>query len=186
MADLNEERMALISVLAEHSPNSRIGRTQVMKFLYFLQVLRDVPLGYRFTLYSYGPFDSDVLADLANSEALGVVDSTVIQFSGGYRYEICPGGNAGWLRERTVQFLKQCRRDVDWVMKNFGTLKSGQLELLSTIVYVDREAADSGEDLSLHDIAEIVQEIKPHFAIGKIMEFAVTLHDEGLLQAAVR
>jgi len=184
MTDLSDERMALISILAEHSPANRIGRTQVMKFLYFLQVLRDVPLGYRFTLYSYGPFDSDVLADLANAEGLGVVDSTVIQFSGGYGYEIRPGRNADWLRERAARFLQRYRPDVDWVMEKFGSLKSGHLELVSTIVYVDREAADNGEELSLDEIAEIVHEIKPHFSHDEIMNFARWLNGQDLLEAA--
>lgn len=184
MTALNDERMALISVLAEHSPENRLGRTQVMKFLYFLQVLRDVPLGYRFTLYSYGPFDSDVLADLANAEALKVVDSRVIQFSGGYGYEIRPGRNAEWLQSRAARFLERYEPDVAWVMAKFGKLNSGQLELVSTIIYVDQEAAGDGEELSLDEIAEIVEEIKPHFSHDEIMKFAAWLDDDGLLQAA--
>ncbi|HXQ26483.1 MAG TPA: hypothetical protein VN822_08775 [Candidatus Acidoferrales bacterium] len=107
MTDLHEERMALISILAERSPKGSVGRTGVMKFLYFLQTLRDVPLEYRFTLYSYGPFDAEVLSDLANAEALEVVNSTIIQFSGGYGYEIRPGRNAKWLQERSAEFLSQ-------------------------------------------------------------------------------
>jgi len=184
MTELHEERMALISVLAAESPLGSVGRTAVMKFLYFLQVLRDVPLDYRFSLYSYGPFDSDVLADLANAEALGVVDSRVIQFSGGYGYEIRPGRNADWLQDRAARFLGHHRPDVEWVMDKFGTLKSGQLELVSTIVYVDREAADNREELSLDEIAEIVHEIKPHFSHDEIMKFADWLDDEDLLEAA--
>lgn len=184
MAELSEERVALIHVLAGRSPQGHIGRTAVVKFLYFLQALRNVPLGYRFTLYSYGPFDSDVLADLANAEALGLVESTVVQFPGGYGYEIKPGRNTEWLQKRSAKFLKQYERDVDWVIREFGTLTSGQLELVSTIVYVDQEAASNKEELSLDEIAELVKEIKPHFSTGQIMEFAVQLRDEGLLAAA--
>lgn len=184
MTELHEERMALISVLAGRSPLGHVGRTGVMKLLYFLQVLRDVPLGYRFSLYSYGPFDSDVLADLANAEALGAVESNVVQFSGGYGYEIRQGRNAEWLQNRASQFLEQYRPDVDWVMERFGTLKSGQLELVSTIVYVDQEAAGNDEELSLDETAEIVHEIKPHFSKDEIVKFAVWLRDDGLLRAA--
>jgi hypothetical protein len=184
MADLNEERMALISVLTEHSPQGHIGRTAVMKLLYFLQTLRDVPLGYRFSLYSYGPFDSDVLADLSNAESLGVVNSEVIQFPGGYGYEIRPGRNAEWLRARSAKFLRQYESEVDWVIDKFGMLNSGQLELVSTIIYVYREATLENGEPSLGEIAETVKEIKPHFSIDQIMEFAVQLRDDGLLEAA--
>jgi uncharacterized protein len=181
---LREQRMALISVLAEQSPKGTIGRTGVMKLLYFLQVLRDVPLDYRFTLYSYGPFDSDVLSDLADSEALGVVATTIRQFSGGYGYEITPGPNANWLQDRAVAFLRQHEKDIEWVVGNFGGLNSGQLELVSTIVYVDREAAENDQRPSLDDISEIVHEIKPHFSMDKIMEFAVWLSNSQLIRAA--
>jgi uncharacterized protein len=178
---LREQRMALISVLAEHSPKGSIGRTGVMKLLYFLQVLRNVPLDYRFTLYSYGPFDSEVLSDLANSEALEVVSTTIIQFSGGYGYEIKPGRNARMLQDREAIFLNEHQQDIDWVIGEFGGLNSGQLELVSTIVYVDQEASEHEQELSLGAIAELVHEIKPHFSKEKIMEFAVSLHDSQLI-----
>lgn len=181
---LREQRMALISVLAEQSPKGAIGRTGVMKLLYFLQVLRDVPLGYRFTLYSYGPFDSDVLSDLADSEALRAVKATINQFSGGYGYQITPGPNANWLQERAVEFLGEHGEDIEWVMANFGNLNSGQLELVSTIVYVDQEAAENNQGLSLDEIGEIVHEIKPHFSQDKIMEFATWLSNSQLIRAA--
>lgn len=184
MAELNEERIALIPTLAGRSPQGHIGRTAVVKFLYFLQALRDVPLGYRFTLHSYGPFDSDVLADLATAEALGLVESTVVQFPGGYGYEIRPGRHTEWLQKRSAQFLKRYEPEVNWVIQEFGKLGSGDLELVSTIVYVDQEAASNDEELSLEKIAEIVKGIKPHFSSDKIMEFAVWLEGKDLLGAA--
>lgn len=146
MTDLHEERMALISVLAKHSPRRYIGRTAVMKFLYFLQTLRDVSLGYRFSLYSYGPFDSDVLADLATAESLEAVDSRVVEYHGGYSYQITPGSNAEWLQDRTREFLDRCEPDVDWVIRNFGSFSSAELELVSTIIYVDREISECDEE----------------------------------------
>jgi hypothetical protein len=54
-----------------------------MKFCYFLQTVRQVPLGYRFTLYSYGPFDADVLSDLGTAENLQGVKASVVQYTEG-------------------------------------------------------------------------------------------------------
>ena len=184
MPDLREERMALISVLAGGAPHGYLGRTAVMKLLFFLQVLRGVPLDYRFSLYSYGPFDSDVLADLATAESLGALESTVAEYRGGYSYRIAPGPNAKWLQDRNEESLDEYDNDISWVLERFGSYSSAHLELLSTIVFVDREAASSGEDLSLRDLAEIVHEVKPHFTRDQIIEFAGTLLDEGLLAAA--
>ena len=58
-----------------------------MKCLFFLKVLKNVPLPYSFRLYTYGPFDSDVLDDLRYAEALGAVESTLVAYPGGRGYE---------------------------------------------------------------------------------------------------
>ena len=184
MPDIREERMALISVLAGRAPNGYLGRTAVMKLLYFLQTLRGVPLDYRFSLHSYGPFDSDVLADLAAAESLGAVESTVTEYRGGYSYRISPGPIADWLQRRNEEFLGVYEEAVRWVLERFGPRSSADLELLSTIVFVDRESLTNGEDLTLRTLAEIVHDVKPHFTRDQIIGFASALRDEGLLEAA--
>jgi uncharacterized protein len=178
MTNLLEERMALISALAAKSPQSHLGRTAVMKLLYFLQTLRRVPLGYRFTLYSYGPFDSDVLADLETAESLGVVESRVVGYSGGYGYQIKEGRNARWLQDRASEFLSDYDEDITWVSRQFGGLSSARLELVSAIIYVDRE-----EDFSFSEIVQTVKEIKPHFSVEEIERFAQSLETDGLIRA---
>lgn len=178
MPNLLEVHMALISALAARSPQGHLGRTAVMKLLYFLQTLRRVPLGYRFTLYSYGPFDSDVLADLETAESLGVVDSIVVGYSGGYGYQIKEGQNARWLQERSSEFLRDHDEDIRWVSDRFGSLSSAQLELVSTIIYVDRE-----EDFPFDEIVQTVKEIKPHFPLEQIERFTRSLEVDGLILA---
>ncbi len=86
---IDANRIALIAQLAEITPN--LGRTALMKYCYFLQTIRKVPLGYSFSLYSYGPFDSDVLSDLGSAEALGGVKTRVEYHPGGYGYRIEKG-----------------------------------------------------------------------------------------------
>ena len=49
----------------EGGEHGRAGRTALMKFVYFLKELKGVPFDYRFTLHTYGPFDSRVLDDLS-------------------------------------------------------------------------------------------------------------------------
>jgi uncharacterized protein len=184
MTDLRENRVALISVLAEGSPLGHIGRTGVMKLLYFLQTVRDVPLEYRFTLYSYGPFDSDVLADLSTAEVLGIVSSTVVEFPGGYGYRITAGPHARWLQGRAHKFLKRHSGDVKWVIRNFGDMNSSQLELVSTILYADRDAAEDDQALSMDVLVEMVKDVKPHFSRQEIMDYARKLRHDGLLEAS--
>ena len=184
MADSNEGRLALIPVLAAQSSNGYIGRTALMKYMYFLQVLRKVPLGYRFTLYSYGPFDSDVLADLGSAESLDVVKSDLAPYLGGYGYKISPAGRAEWLRKRSSVFLSHHKEDVKWVLHTFGSYTSAELELLATIVFVDREAHQKKERIRLNDVVKRVHEIKPHFNEDKIQSYATRLIKEKLLAYA--
>jgi hypothetical protein len=91
---MNEEtpkgvRLRIMSELAKRSQGG-MGRTTLMKLIYFLQTLKGLPLGYRFRLYTYGPFDPKVLDDLKMAEMSGIVRSSVSSYSGGYGYEIRP------------------------------------------------------------------------------------------------
>ena len=180
MIDLHDERMALITRLAEKYPSS-FGRTALMKFCYFLQTLRNVPLGYHFTLYSYGPFDSDVLADLDMAEALGTVQSTVVPYSGGYGYEIKPTDQSQATVRLAADFLGKHQEDIDWVVNEFRGLNSADLELVGTIVYVDREAASAGESLKIEDLVQRVKDVKPRFSESRIQGHVENLSGKNLL-----
>ncbi|HJX84285.1 MAG TPA: hypothetical protein VJ723_08080 [Candidatus Angelobacter sp.] len=184
MTEQQEKRLALIPALAQGTSKHQIGRTALMKFMYFLQTLRGVPLGYRFTLYSYGPFDSTVLADLSVAESLRAVESRTVIYSGGYGYEITAGDKAKWLKKRAQKFVDQHEKDIRWVLQKFGTLTSSQLELVSTIIYVDREAAEKNQTPRLKSLAGQVHEIKPHFSETEILGFAESLAKDKLLLAA--
>jgi len=186
MPDLVEERLGLIPVLAEKSARGFMGRTALMKYMYLLQALRKVPLGYRFSLYSYGPFDSDVLSDLGTAEDLGAVESVAVAYPGGYGYEIKPGRTAEWLQRRTAKFLNQYKTDINWVTHRFGDYTSPQLELISTVIYVDQEAARAKERLSLSSLARRVQEIKPHFKDAQVNSFAEQLFKDKLLHSVAK
>jgi hypothetical protein len=184
MSDINESRRALISLLASKSKHGHVGRTALMKYMYLLQTLRGVPLGYRFTLYSYGPFDSNVLVDLSVAEAFEAVESELELYSGGYGYKIRPARNAKWLQKRAEKFLSRYGKDIEWVIKNFGSFTSAELELVGTIVFVDREPIRRKGKSELTEIARLVHEVKTHFSREKILQYASRLADESLLRAS--
>src|SRR2546428_613825 len=125
---LASDRLALITSLAGQAPG-QFGRTALMKFAYFLQAVRRVPLGYHFTLFSYGPFDSRVLNDLHHAEVLGGVDVETVYFPQGYGYLVSPGKAAEKLKSKASDFLAKYREDIDWVVREFGSRTAGELEL---------------------------------------------------------
>jgi hypothetical protein len=159
-------RLATIAELAKRSPSGAIGRTALMKFMYFLQTLRDVPMGYYFSLYSHGPYQSEVLADLDYAEAMEIVRATTVHYPGGYGFQIRPGEQAAIAANQAADFVSKHEHDLDWVMTTFGHFSAAELELASTIVFADRETAPGS--LSKPELVKRVREIKPHFSALEI------------------
>jgi hypothetical protein len=182
-SELQDARLAVITELASRTPGGYVGRTALMKFCYLLQTVRGVPLGYRFTLYSYGPFDSSVLSDLSTAETLRAVQSNLTFYPGGYGYQIRKGESGDSILKEGAQFLDNYRRDIDWVLEQFGSHGSADLELESTIVYVDREAARKAERLSADQLAQRVRDVKPHFTEDYIRGKVAALGEQGLLKS---
>lgn len=177
--NIDQARIAVITQLAEKSDH--LGRTALMKYCYFLQVLQKVPLCYSFSLYSYGPFDSDVLSDLDTAEARGAVTTEVVYYPGGYGYQIKAGQKADTAKRWGSEFLETYSDRIDWVLAQFGNLNSAQMELAGTIVYSDREAAKRCEMLAMEELSQRVHDVKPHFSISQIVQLAKDLKGRKLL-----
>ena len=160
-------RLGLIAYLCSNTEKGSLGRTALMKLCYFLQVLKGVPLGYRFTLYSYGPFDSDVLSDLATAESFHAVESKLEVYPGGYGYSIRKGEQADKFIQDGQPFLTSNGDAIKWVLSEFGSLSSANLELKATIAYVDREAATKSKSISKQEMVRQVHDVKPAFPRGR-------------------
>lgn len=145
----------------------KLGRTAMMKLLYFLQELKSVDLGYNFTLYAYGPFDSDVLQDLSYATSLGVVRSRLVAYATGHGYEIEPGDGTA---SAAADFEREHPEELDWASQHFGTRSAAGLELDSTLVFVDREAQEAGSTIADTDVVERVKSIRPPFERSEIEE----------------
>jgi hypothetical protein len=179
---MNEElarRIGVMVSLVERAPGKKLGRTAIMKLLYFLATLRNLRLGYRFSLYSYGPFDSDVLQDLDYAKSLDALVSRVIGYPRGYGYEIEPGPLSTAAKGLTTTFLDEHDEDLAWVIAEFGNLSASDLELASTIVYADRE----GGAANVQGLAQRVRDIKPHFSLPTIESSIERLISKGMLES---
>ena len=175
-------RLAVITQLVEGAGTS-LGRTAVMKLLYFLVKIRRVPLGYRFTLYSYGPFDSTVLEDVDYAARLGALTVNPYLHSGGYGYSMTTGNNAAAAKSLASDFIARHKVDVDWVLSEFGTWAAADLELASTIVYIDDEMTSRGHSITEGELARQVHGVKSHFSIEKITSRIQSLIGKKLLKS---
>lgn len=166
------DRLSLLTYLIRHAPNEWVGRTALVKFCYLLQTVYKVPLGYRFTLYSYGPFDSQVLADIGEAESLGFVRSTLEMYSSGYGYRIECVLDEDEFDEVAAAPASSYQEELRTLLKLFGGRSAGQLELDTTIVFVYRQL---GSLPSLDAVAQKVHEVKPHFDQSDISKRIIEL-----------
>jgi|SRR5579884_594294 len=182
MADNKLNRIALIAKLIERAP-TKPGRTALMKCLFFLKVLKGVPLPYSFRLYTYGPFDSDVLDDLNYAESLGAVQSTLVAYPGVRGFEYHLGPKAKKIESQAEQFLARHDDSIKWVLQEFGKRSALDLEMTSTLVYIDRTLADKGTKTTITELARKVRDVKPHLAAEAIEREARALNERGFLIA---
>jgi uncharacterized protein len=175
-------RLGILAELVARSSN-KLGRTALMKLAFLLQTVRGVPLGYNFRLYTYGPYDGDVLDDLGQAEAMRAVESSLVAFPGGYGYEFSPAPESERIRSMAGPDIQCYRDDLSWVLGEFGSRSAADLELLSTIVYADRESLGRRQSVSADELCRQVREIKPRFSEEYVKASILSLRDSGILQS---
>lgn len=163
MSDNSWQAYGLIAHLAQRlGEQHALGKTKLQKMVYLLEKLKNVSVGYDFSFYTYGPFSSDLAADLDYVNTLGGVQ---VSYEPAINmYEIAPGPNATRLTEKSQAFLAENRAAIDEILEHFGARQAKELELLATLVYV----AQSGR----YDDAALVgkvHELKPKFNHGEIL-----------------
>ncbi|MCE2452589.1 MAG: hypothetical protein J4F48_07065 [Nitrospinae bacterium] len=182
MDDSVWNRLGLICSLAEKC-KGKAGRTALMKFAYFLKELKGVPLAYRFTLHTYGPFDSQVLDDLSYAEALEGVEGILVPFPGGYGYEYTIGPKGEELKQHAQNFLGAYDEAISLVVGEFGSKTAGELEMISTIIFVDRSAKERESSNSIDELSNKVVGVKPHLELDVVRNEVESLHEREYLLA---
>ena len=76
-------------------------------------------------------------------KALGIVRENATLYHVGYGYQIRSAMSDEEISRLGGTFLKDHQEAIDWVLAEFGTLAAGELELSSTIVYINQEASDT-------------------------------------------
>jgi uncharacterized protein YwgA len=167
-------RYALIGQIAQraHSP----GRTAVQKYLYLLQSALGTEQLYDFSMYTYGPFSSQILSDLDAAEALGAVQVARSDFG----YSIKPGPEAERIQSLAKDFLDPIEKSLDKLFNDFGRFTAKELELRSTVIFAFQEAEKTGS--AENDLAETVHEIKPGFTRAQIEDAIKELTQLGYVQ----
>jgi uncharacterized protein YwgA len=168
------QRYALIGDLVQRAGST--GRTALQKYLYLLQSVLEVEPLYDFSIYTYGPFCSQVLADLEVAEAMGAIQVARTN----YGYDITPGPDASRITALAQEFLDPLRSKLDKLFTDFGTYNAKELELRSTIIYAFKDLEKSSRPLT--ELADTVQEIKPGFTRSQIDDAILQLSRLGYVR----
>jgi uncharacterized protein YwgA len=161
-------KYAAISYVAEKAKGSpHLGKTAMQKLVYLIQELAVVPIGYRYRIYNFGPYSSDLAEDLSYVEYLKGIRIGFDTDLNSYMIE--PGEKSQFLTEKADEFFGRYREGMDRIIDEFGHQKARDLELISTVIYVAR-ALQSMKTYSEDALANQVQEIKPKFSAEEIRQ----------------
>jgi len=136
-----------------------LGRTHLQKILYFLKVL-NVPMGYHFEIYHYGPFCEEILRDID----ILIADEVIIDHSPDpKRYSnYFTSANAQAMSAQFTQSLSQAGK-VSTLVKAFVRVAPGMLELISTLDYLFRwQKASGGNGPWKEQVVAHLNKIKPN------------------------
>ncbi|MCL2846270.1 MAG: hypothetical protein FWE38_01120 [Firmicutes bacterium] len=157
-----KDRLGTITLLAG---KQIMGATALMKCLYLLQEVFDVPLDYDYTIYTYGPYCAQVAADIDFSTFYGYTACRPWQEQGysGRDYE--PGDNVS---EADTSFAQKYEKAITTIAETFAVKQAKELELIATIVYVHVFHKRNNPKIEKKQIVTDVNRIKPHFDISHI------------------
>lgn len=175
------EKYGTIACLAEKCQGSTLGKTVLQKLVYFLQEWKNVPVGYNFDLYTYGPFSADLLGDLDYTQSLGAVNIEYI-INGGY--SISPSLQNQEVQDRASDFLRKYETDIEEVVRLFGKCAAWQLELRATIHFAYQEMQTRGASFTDDDIVNTLHSVKPGKFTGEQIKQAINeLRENGVIDS---
>jgi uncharacterized protein len=180
------KKFGIIPVLAKSMDTESIifGKTALQKYVYILQNIYGLDIGYDFEMYTYGPYCSELHNNLDLVEHWG---SVFVGSSSDHGYIIRPG-NDNALIEKTTNYYQQAEavRAIESLIKDFGAFSARDLELRATIIYVDREYEYKKTELTNDLLCKTVSAIKPKFSLHYIQEAVDELNHKGFLKMCLR
>lgn len=146
----------------------KINKTNLVKLIYLLQENFNVPVGYDFSLHTYGPFAKEVLDDL---DYLLYLDAVKTEVADGI-FNILPGESSAinYIYKKAKHFIEVNKEKINNIVKKFGLLPTKSLELITTIHFVINDFKKNNIEFTEEDIARLIHEIKPFFSEDEVLE----------------
>ncbi len=150
------QKSALIASLVKEyrARNLFCGETHVQKSVYFLQALFEVPLGFEFLLYKYGPFSFDLQSHVAAMRADDMLKVRPLDYAATFE----PGDQVSYLEKNLPKTIERHKKAIDFAVENLGHRGVKQLEPLATALFF---AVNEG-DQSIDARVTRIRDVKPH------------------------
>ena len=165
-----ELRLAILHRIIDKSED--VGKVQLQKLCYFLQEALDVPMGYSFRMYHYGPYADSLETDMSRLKLTGYID--IERDSQGYGFHITKSDDP--MQEWNDQ-IEPYKGKIDDVIENLGSRPAYELELAATIHFVKNLLPASSTD----EVVSKVEALKPKFSDDRIRDLQSELRDLGLI-----
>ena len=182
----SEERLGMICTIIKE--NNGIGKTALMKLIYILQQVYKVPLGYNYSIYTYGPYSAEVMNEIDFAEQSELISINTVPYNAGYMgYHLECRDKAYEVVNDVNGSLSKYAEIVNEVISCFGKKTAKELELSATIIYAYTnyyEKARESSDVN-KGIIEIVKKIKPLFPVDSIRQEYEALEEKGMLGKAL-
>ncbi len=170
-----------LRLAAEQFPANfdQFGKTALQKSFYLMQELYGLGTGYDYEFYNYGTFSQDLAADLSTAEALGIVEIKGHSPAG---VDIRAGG-ADLDEWSSVEFPlpEGSSEAISQFKTHYLQTNRREMELDSTVVYVDRDLVRKGTPVNLNRFIDIVISVKSHFSRDEVNDSVQKIRDRGFV-----
>lgn len=156
----------------------QFGKTVLQKMVFLLQEVYKVDVGYSFGFHTFGPFAGELLGDLDFAERMGAVVVKPVDGAYGYGYSIEPGNDIEKYLGKARVFLDKHSDSINKLVCEFGKKKAKDLELLTTIVYLNKEISSDETKMTRDEAVDKIHELKPKFSSKEIQDGMVELERE--------
>lgn len=149
--------------------------------VHILQQSHQMPLGYRFTLYVYGPQCPELDAELEMSKLKGLVDTQYDKDTNSTK--VTPGPRRTRIAEAS-HLLAYYQKQIENTVSAFGHLRPGELNLRSSIIFVSKDFPTLPQEEGEREdrIARMIWALKPHQGEEKILESVRELRKSGYIR----
>jgi uncharacterized protein YwgA len=159
------EKFAIIAYIAKATmEKGTLGKKALQKLMHLSHELRNVPVGYDFKLYTYGPFSRELAGDVDLLDSMGLIS---VQFDASRNgYEIKAVEKSQEILSKNEEFINSVKDDLDFIVERFGGRLAKELELSSMITFIlKNRLTDVNDDQA---IVNKFLEIKPHYHQSEI------------------